>query len=72
MQVTREVFDAIQREAVRNYEKNGNDYIVETLDLAGMQEIADTYKCRTDKGLAKRVKAWAKLVSEVESDIRGA
>jgi hypothetical protein len=70
MIVTWELYDEIQKEAVRNYEKDGNDYIVETLDLKGMQELADEFKCKTENGLRKRVKWWAKLQRDVEDDIQ--
>lgn len=72
MKVTHEDHRAIEQIALANYEQDGNDYIVETLDLEGLQELADIYECTDFDSLLTATQAWAKMVSEVESDIRGA
>lgn len=72
MRVTDEDYRAIEKIALANYEQDGNDYIVETLDRDGLQEIADREGCTDFDSLLTATQAWAKLVSEVESDIRGA
>lgn len=71
MFVTQEDWREIERIATQDYETDGNDFIVETLDRDGLQEIADRECCTDFDSLLTATQAWAKLVSEVESDIYG-
>ena len=71
MKVTQTDFDWIQAYAVDNYEQDGWDYVVETVDLPAMQELADIFKAESFRQLFEEVGKWAKLCRDVEEDIQG-
>ena len=64
--------DAVKGHAVRNYEKDGWDYIVECYGDGEIAEIIQDAKATTPKQAIKAVGDYIKVVDDYRSEIRNA